>query len=234
MLSVIIPTLNEEKNITKAVLQFEGISDVEVIVADGDSDDNTCEIAKKLDAKVFRNKRSEQNIAKNRNLGARHAKGDILVFCDADTKLKNPKYAVKKISSVFKNQEYVGGIVKIEIYPHSELFIDKIAHNLYNFLIKSSLDSRKPIGSGQCQIIKKNAFKKVKGYPEIMYQEDTEIFRELRKLGKLCYLEDIVVYESPRRYRRFGYLFLGFRAIYALAVRSLFKRETVNRWERVG
>jgi glycosyltransferase involved in cell wall biosynthesis len=87
-ISIIIPALDEEKRIGKVVKQFSKVKgDFEVIVADGGSNDKTVEIAKKEGAKVYSNIRENQNIAKNRNLGAKKAKGEILIFCDADTKL---------------------------------------------------------------------------------------------------------------------------------------------------
>ena len=234
MISVIIPTLNEEKNISRVVSQFKGIKNIEVIVADGSSEDDTVKIAKKLGAKVYQNPRDKQNIAKNRNFGAKYAQGEILIFCDADTKFKSPKKALKKIKETMEDGEIVGGILKIEIFPRQEKLFDKIAHKIYNKIIQKKLSTKKPIGSGQCQIIKKKEFEKIKGYPNIPYQEDTEIFRNLRKLGKLHYFDDITIYESPRRYRKKGYVFLGIKALYSLIIRQLFHREVVKKWERVN
>jgi len=233
MISIIIPTLNEQKNISRVISQFKHISNLEIIVADGSSDDNTVKIAKALGAKIFQNKKKEQNIAKNRNLGAKHAKGSILVFCDADTIFKNPKEAVKKIKKVFENTEIVAGMCVIKVSPKYETLTDKIFLKIYNKILKNSFKTKKPISSGQCQIVRKSTFDKVNGYPIINYQEDTELFRRLIKKGRMHYFNETIIYESPRRYRKKGYLFLGLNALYALIMRKLFQKEVVKKWDRV-
>jgi glycosyltransferase involved in cell wall biosynthesis len=233
MISVIIPTLNEQRNIYRVISQFKGIKGIEIIVADGSSNDDTIKIAKSLGAKIFQNQRNNQNIAKNRNLGAKHAIGEIMIFCDADTRFENPKKAIKEIKKKFENKELVAGMCVIKIFPEQEKIADKIYLYFYNRILKNSLDTKKPTSSGQCQIIRKSSFDEVKGYPEIKYQEDTELFRKLNQKGKLHYFSNIIIYESPRRYRRKGYLVLGIRALYSLIARRIFHKEVVKKWERV-
>lgn len=234
MISIIIPTLNEEKNILRVISQFKSISDLEIIIADGSSEDNTIKIAKKLGAKIYQNKRNEQNIAKNRNLGAKHARGDMLIFCDADTRFKNPIQAINKIKSVFQNKEILGGIVKLDIFPKEKKTKDYFFHSLYNLILKKSFKTKKPLSPAQCHIIRAAIFKKIRGYnPNLTFGEDTEIFRRIIKYGKVGYLDTIVLYESPRRYRKKGYIYLGAAALFAFLIRKLFQKEAIKTWERV-
>ncbi|MEZ4980297.1 MAG: TIGR04283 family arsenosugar biosynthesis glycosyltransferase [Saprospiraceae bacterium] len=84
--SVIIPTLNEAANIgetIRALKEYGGSNLLEIIVADGGSKDETCNIALAQGAKVVHCK--ERSRAAQMNEGARHAKGDILHFVHADT-----------------------------------------------------------------------------------------------------------------------------------------------------
>ena len=99
-ISVIIPALNEEKYILHSLegLKKQSFKDFEVIVCDGNSTDRTREIAKKY-AMVVIEKR--KGMAAGRNGGARVAKGDILVFLDADT--KPSKDLLKVYSNAFTN-----------------------------------------------------------------------------------------------------------------------------------
>lgn len=82
--SIVIPTYNEEDclgNCLKAIL--EGTEKpYEIIVADGNSTDSTVEIAKSYGAKVIDNPR--RHAAGGRNAGIKAAKGEIIVFIDAD------------------------------------------------------------------------------------------------------------------------------------------------------
>ncbi|MEM4397463.1 MAG: glycosyltransferase [Candidatus Woesearchaeota archaeon] len=236
-ISFIIPTLDEEKNIARVVSQFnvlKGKFDYEIIIADGGSKDKTREIAKKLGCKVFKNNRKKQNIAKNRNLGAKHSKGDILVFCDADTELKNPVFFCKIVLSKFKNKNIVAGVPKIRVFPNEENVEDKIYMKLFNKFIEMSLKTKRPMASGQCQIVKREIFFKVNGYNEnLAWGEDNDLFYRLRKHGKFYFFSNLVVYESPRRYRKWGYPKLITTAAANFLSRVVLKKELVKEWKRV-
>lgn len=82
--SIIIPTFNEEQNISTCLesLLNQSYKDFEIIVVDDGSTDQTKEIVKTLSAKLIT--QSHLGPAKARNLGAKESKGDILVFMDAD------------------------------------------------------------------------------------------------------------------------------------------------------
>jgi glycosyltransferase involved in cell wall biosynthesis len=81
-LSVIIPTYNEEQDIVDCVasLSKQSYKDFEIIVVDDGSTDKTVELIKNV--QIY--KQRHQGPALARNLGAKHAKGDVLVFVDAD------------------------------------------------------------------------------------------------------------------------------------------------------
>lgn len=85
MISIIIPAYNSEKTIEKLLISLRKstFSDYEIIVVDDHSTDNTGEIARKYsDTVITLKKRSGP--ARARNIGAEKAKGDILLFLDAD------------------------------------------------------------------------------------------------------------------------------------------------------
>ena len=74
MISIIIPTLNEESLIAQTITQFDNIKnkyDIEIIVSDSSSTDNTVEIARRYTDKVVIYEKSDLcNISKARNFGA--------------------------------------------------------------------------------------------------------------------------------------------------------------------
>ena len=90
-ISIIIPTLNSGKILEtclKAIaVQIYPKSKVEIIIADNNSSDNTLEIAKKYHAKVITVSGKPPLVCEQRNLGAKKAKGDWLLFLDHDMEL---------------------------------------------------------------------------------------------------------------------------------------------------
>ncbi len=82
MLSIIIPTFNEEECLPLLLKQIkkQSFKDFEIIVADAYSKDRTVEIAKSFGCKTVKGGLP----AKGRNQGAKAAQGDIFLFMDAD------------------------------------------------------------------------------------------------------------------------------------------------------
>jgi len=107
MISVIIPTFNEEENIAQCLvsLSHQNIprADYEIIVVDGGSKDATCEIAKKYADRVFI--QTSKKVGGARNDGVKVAKGDIVATTDADCIL--PPHWIKTLIEDFKDPNVV-------------------------------------------------------------------------------------------------------------------------------
>ncbi len=80
--SILIPTINEEARIATAVEQALAAGGHEVLVIDAGSTDRTCQLAEQAGAAIWQ---SEPGRARQQNLGAHHAQGDVLLFLHADT-----------------------------------------------------------------------------------------------------------------------------------------------------
>src|SRR5664279_5182447 len=110
--SFIIPALNEEKRIAVLIDNIKILGnwcDYEIIVSDGHSTDNTAVIAEIKGARVIKDDtKAPKTIANGRNTGARLATGEIYIFCDADTVIKNPYSFLSDIFKVFYDPEIVG------------------------------------------------------------------------------------------------------------------------------
>src|SRR5512138_937433 len=86
MISVIIPTFNEEENIAQCLVSLSHQTvprdSYEIIVVDGGSKDATCEIARKYADSVFT--QTSKKVGGARNDGVMAAKGEIIATTDAD------------------------------------------------------------------------------------------------------------------------------------------------------
>jgi len=204
MISIIVPTLNEEKVIERCLRSLKKQSydgRTEVIVADGRSTDHTRGLARKNGARVVVEKK--RSAAAERQRGAEAAKGGVLVFCDADA-VYDYNW-LKELLAPFKEKEVV--------VTHGRILIDDGTH-LENILAEGGLNPLMrlsnwlglPNGAGSSLAIRRGVFKEIKGFDTGMKTgEDIYIQRKALKHGKSVFCPDSVVFVSPRRLRRWGY-----------------------------
>ena len=159
MLSIIIPTLNEEKNLPNLLKSIErqGLSNpekLEIIVADAGSQDRTREIAKEFGCKVIKGGLP----AKGRNEGAKVAKGDLLLFLDADVVLTENclKEALKEFQE--RNLAVASCLFKNSSQPKAVNFI---CQKIFNFPV-CLLENILPHSIGFI-LVKKIFIKKLEG-----------------------------------------------------------------------
>lgn len=113
MVSVIVTTRNEEKNIKNCLesIQQQSYKAIEVIVVDNNSTDSTKDIAKKYTKNVF-NQGPERSA--QRNFGAKKSKGEYVLFLDADMILT--KNVVKECVVTIKKSNKGGIIIPEESF----------------------------------------------------------------------------------------------------------------------
>ncbi|MCP6726820.1 MAG: glycosyltransferase [Patescibacteria group bacterium] len=196
MISIIIPTLNEEKYLGKLLksIKEQGRDDVEIIVADADSQDKTPEIAKKYGCKVVKGGLP----AVGRNAGAKAAKGDILIFADADVVFPNDFF--KKGLLEFEERKLEVASVMLNLEGRSFQLRMDIFYNIPILLLEKIL----PHGA-MTIIVRKKIFNTVGGFDEsVMFAEDLYFVREAAKKGKFGILRSIRILTTPRRYLKDG------------------------------
>ena len=86
MVSVIIPTYNSGQFIQDAIISVleQTYKDVEIIVIDDGSTDNTSTQLKSIGNKIIYKWQENQGVSQARNIGLKLAKGELIAFLDAD------------------------------------------------------------------------------------------------------------------------------------------------------
>lgn len=213
--SLIVPVYKEEKILAGHLQLFNKDLrkqfNFELIVSDGGSDDQTASIAEMFADKVVVHDRDyRQTISEGRNRGAEVADSEILVFLNADSVPKDLEYFLNYISKwAAEDEKNAGSAIAcyVTAFPDEMLFKDKVFYSLHNAYVSLLNKLGLGMGRGECQIVRRNAFYKVNGYnPHIAAGEDFDLYRRINKFGKIFFEKNIKIYESPRRFRKYGYI----------------------------
>ncbi len=189
-LSVIVPTLDEAAGIEAtlhalAPLRRRG---AEIVVVDGGSRDRTCVLATPLADRVLTAARGR---ARQMNVGASAACGEVLLFLHADTRL--PRHADRLIAASLKDQGVVWGRFDVAIAGRSRLL--PLVAALMN--LRSRLTG---IATGdQTLFVRRTVFEQVGGFPDQPLMEDVELTKRLKRIAApVCLAQRVIT--SGRRW----------------------------------
>ena len=220
MISIIIPAHNEEDYIgaTLDSINRQNYPYFETIVVANGCTDRTALAALEGCHRLVVLSTKSLGIA--RNLGARLARGEVLMFLDADTILEPG--ALEIVAHKF-SPEYVVGTFKG--LPATDSSIFRLIYRVKNFLHRWSLHK----GSSGVILCWKTEFLVARGFDEsLQIRENSDLIRRLRIFGKYRYLDETSAITSMRRYenRGTGRVLLFWFKIWLLSlVRSLRHRE---------
>lgn len=238
-ISIVVPSLNEEKLLGSMLQQFTPAlvakHHLEIVVSDGGSTDRTLEIARRYANTVVENAAgAKQTISIGRNCGARAAKGEVLVFLNADTRIRDVGYFFSRLEEEIDAPGLAALTSSVEVYPEEQTTIDRFYHGFYNWYFHALNRIGEGMGRGECHIMKREVYDKVGGYADhIVAGEDYDMFRRLARIGRVKFLRDVVVYESPRRYRRYGYLYVTAAWFVNSVALLLLRRSILSEWKPI-
>lgn len=197
-LSVIIPTLNEERHVGSL------LSDVaaqtrepdEVLVVDAGSTDETVTVVRRFPFARLLSGRAP--VACGRNLGGCEAKGDVLVFLDADVRL--PERFFESFLEEFERRSLD---VACPLYlPYRSTRAVEAFHAVFNLVTRVSQRAL-PSGAGHCIALRKEVFRGSRGFDPDLKFDDIELIRRLSR-GRRFGIVEQRVFVSDRRYREQG------------------------------
>ncbi len=215
--SVIVPSLNEESHICLLLESIKDQSSVsyEVLIVDGGSKDETLYIARQHNAKVMALPGHGEFIS--RNIGAKMAKGKLLLFTCAD--IVFPKNLFQKIVEKFeRNPELIA--LTGPGHPFGAPFFGKLEYAVYNLIryIFASLPKslQRFSTSTNFLVVRKDYFSKTGGFVVDNINADGLMGKKLLKLGEVAFFLDTYIYLSARRMKNMGFFAFNRHYLYAL------------------
>lgn len=199
MLSIVIPTKNEEEYLPKllASIKKQTLQPLEVIVADAWSTDKTRQIAESFGARVV----DGGLPGPGRNRGAEAAKGDYLLFLDADVELKDVHFLESAMAEMIERKL---DFAICDSEPQSEKISDKLMHEIYNGYNRL-LAKIRPHAPGYCIFARRAAHEQLHGFDEsVVFCEDTDYVNRGQKIGSFGILRSVTIPVSVRRLERDG------------------------------
>lgn len=221
LISVVIPTLNEEKYLQLLLesIKRQNFPNFEVLVVDGGSKDRTIEVAKKYSARTF----TFQGYGEfaSRNIGAKNAKGKYLLFTCAD--IIFPEGLFKKILAEFQKGRSLIALTGPG-YPYDAPLIGKVEYVAYNIIRFLFAKLPKPFKrfstSTNFLVVRKDFFEKTRGFAVDNINADGLMGRTLLNMGEVKFLLNMCFYLSARRMKKMG--LLNFNKHYLYILENLF------------
>jgi glycosyltransferase involved in cell wall biosynthesis len=217
MISIVIPTLNEEKYLPRLLqsLEDQTWADFEIIVADAGSRDTTREQAAAYGCQVVQGGR----IAQGRNAGARQARGEFILFLDADVTV--PSAFLEELLGKVRKKKLL--VASGFITPDSRKIFDRImvvTSNWWHFAIQCFY----PHASGFYILARKSLHEEMGGFDEELFlTEDHDYVIRAARYGKFRYLWKPRVKFSVRRFDKEGRWHLIWKYL-VLEIYMIFKR----------
>jgi hypothetical protein len=207
--SVIIPTFNEEENLSTLLETLKQSHPHEILIADGGSTDRTLEIAAALGLKTVS---APKGRASQMNLAAASATGEFLLFLHADT--IPPAGFPEMIAEILNCPGTSAGAFRFKLDDEigTASLIEALVH------LRCELFSN-PYGD-QGIFLRRSVFENIGGYPEWDILEDCGLIRKARKRGKIR-ISNKAALTSSRRWVAGGTVKTFFRHQLILAGFSL-------------
>jgi glycosyltransferase involved in cell wall biosynthesis len=199
LISVVIPTFNEEKYIGPCLesLKKQTFKNFEVIALDK-STDSTPRLCRQAGWKVVT--QQKPGISQARAEGFAAASADIIASTNADTCV-GPDW-LAKIYNGFADPNVVCVFGPVRFIEEKTAF-DKFMNRLALFLYKLSHILKSDHATGENFAVRRSAYEKIGGFNvSLPTAEDVDLVYRISKTGKMLFLPDLIAFTSNRRLKK--------------------------------
>ena len=174
--SVVVCTLNEEKNIKDCIEHIKQNNPKEIIVIDANSSDKTKEITKECNVRLITTKRN--GLAYQRQIGVEKANGDFILFVDADDRLSGNCIAVLKKELLENNYDAIQAMtLSYEPKTYAQQAMD---FNLKHFISRPGVTNM----VGRPALYRTSVFNSIQFDSQFKFgSEDTDLSAQLELAG---------------------------------------------------
>ncbi len=197
--SVIIPVYNEENYIEKCLSSIisQNFRDYKIIIVDCGSTDQTITLCRKYTSKIIVSE--TKSVAIQRNIGADEARGDYIVFLDADTLMFDNYFNITS----FYLRKYKAFTYSVKFYPYSTKYLLLGVCMNFNFKVNNLLNKGCLVGHNI--IIEKNLFFENEKFHNVLL-EDVDLSDRIKNKKIQRYITSHSVDTSARKYQSIGIL----------------------------
>lgn len=194
--SIIVPVFREEANIRgliEHVASLEAPGGSEIVIVDGSPGQETLAVVPEGAALRVE---SDKGRGRQMNAGARAARGEVLLFLHADTRL--PPGGLRSIREALSDGSICGGAFSLRIDSHRPAL--RLIGHVANL---RSRCTRVPYGD-QAIFVRRRDFEALGGFIEAPIMEDLEFMRRVRRSGRRVRILDAEALTSARRWDKEG------------------------------
>jgi len=225
-LSFVVPAHNEEHELPETLRSIQRAADAaketyELIVVDDGSTDATAVIAQQFGARII--PVNHRQIAAVRNAGAHVARGEILFFVDADTRIK-PHHVIAGLQALAHG--YSGGSARLAVDSHLPFWARLFLRCFCAVYFAAGL------GVGAFLFTRRASFDAVGGFDEQYFAgEEVYLTLALKKRGRFKILREPII-TSARKVRMHSPRFVLAQSLFIVlgGKNSLRKREKLALW----
>ncbi|MGI8351375.1 glycosyltransferase family 2 protein [Niallia circulans] len=195
-ISIVIPTFNRSDLLVKAIksVQAQGYENIEIVVVDDCSTDDTRKVVEKLNDKRIKYIKHKENMggAVARNTGIQNSSGEYIAFLDSDDTWLSNK--LKKQIEVFSENPEVGLVYTgFQLRDMDNNLIKDKVPKCKGWLLPSLLKSN-CVGTTSTIMVKRSAIQNVNGFdPNLPSCQDWDLYIRLSQHIKFDYVEESLV-----------------------------------------